>query len=136
MMSGAAKSILVFGMYLVAVGVTLLLIPSVPLVLFGLPTAGEVWIRILGMLLLFYAFYYIQAARKELTEFFRWTVYTRSSALVFLAAFVGLGLIKPILFIFVVPDLLGALWTGLALRSSTIPQHKHGSGDMSHVDSS
>ena len=61
--------------------------------------------------------YYIQVARKEMTDFFKLTVYTRSSLIIFFAAFVLLGLASPTLILFGVVDLLGAIWTGLALRS-------------------
>jgi len=54
---------------------------------------------------------------KEMTDFFRWTVYTRSTVIVFFAAFVLLGFARPPLIMFGVVDLLGAIWTSLALRS-------------------
>jgi hypothetical protein len=52
-----------------------------------------------------------------MTDFLKLTVYTRSSLIVFFAAFVLLGLASPPLILFGVVDLLGAIWTGLALRS-------------------
>lgn len=58
------------------------------------------------------------AARTELTAFFRWTVYVRSTIIVFFALFVLTGAAGPTLLLFGVVDLLGALWTGLALRRS------------------
>ena len=48
-MSNTARSIYVYGVYLVILGLTLLVIPNVPLPLFGLPTTNEVWIRIVGI---------------------------------------------------------------------------------------
>jgi hypothetical protein len=108
----------VFGIYMVVLGITLLVVPNILLALFGLPTTNEVWIRVLGMLLFLLAFYYIQAARNELSAFFRWTVYTRASVIVFFIVFVVLGLAEPVLIPFGGIDLLGAVWTALALRSS------------------
>ena len=64
------------------------------------------------------SFYDIQAARAEWTDFFRWSVYTRGSVILFFVAFVLLGLAPPVLLLFGLVDLLGATWTGLALRSS------------------
>jgi hypothetical protein len=69
------------------------------------------------MFLIYLGFYYTQAARKEMTDFFRWTVYTRSTVIVFFAVFVLLKFAGPPLIMFGVIDLLGAIWTGLALRS-------------------
>jgi hypothetical protein len=117
-MTQAAKSILVFGIYLAAVGVVIVLAPNVLLLLLGLPGTSEVWIRVVGVLTLFLAFFFIQAARQNVTEFFRWTVYVRSAFIFFLAAFVLFGLAGPTLILFGVIDLLGAVWTGLALRSA------------------
>jgi hypothetical protein len=117
MMSNSARSIFVFGLYLLLLGTILLLIPNILLGMFFFPQTTEVWIRVVGMLVLFLCFYYIQAARKEITDFFRWTVYVRSTVIVFFAAFVLLGLASPALILFGVADLLGAIWTHLALRS-------------------
>jgi hypothetical protein len=114
----AAKSILVFGIYLAAVGAAVILAPNFLLQLLGLPGTNEVWIRVVGVLTLFLAFFFIQAARHAVTEFFRWTVYVRSAFIFFLAAFVLFGLAGPTLILFGVIDLLGAIWTELALRSA------------------
>jgi hypothetical protein len=117
-MSNAAKSILVFGIYLVVIGLGFLIVPNIPLALFGFPTTNEPWIRVVGMLVLILAYYYIQTARSEMQLFFRWTVHTRPLVLVCFIVFVALGLARPTLILFGVVDLLGAIWTGLALRSS------------------
>jgi hypothetical protein len=97
-------------------GLVLLVAPNFLLGLFFLPGTNEVWVRVVGMLVLFLGFYYFQTARKEMTDFFRWTVYLRSTVIVFFAIFVLLGFAGPPLVLFGVVDLLGAIWTGLALR--------------------
>jgi Kef-type K+ transport system membrane component KefB len=117
-MSKVGKSIFVFGIYLVVLGLVLILIPNTLLTTFGLPTTSEVWIRVVGVLVLYLAFYYILAARRGLTDFFRWTVYTRPTLIVFFAAFVLMNLVKPALIPFGIADLLGAIWTGLTLRTT------------------
>lgn len=116
-MSKSARSVFVFGLYLVVLGIVLLVAPNILLGLFFLPLTTDVWIRVAGMLLIFLGFYYTQAARNEMTEFFRWTIYVRSTVIVFFAAFVLLGFARPPLLLFGGVDLLGAIWTGLALRS-------------------
>jgi len=120
-MSRSAFSIFVFGIYLVILGVLLVAMPNVLLSLVRIPPTHEVWIRLAGMLLLILAFFYIQAARNNLAIFFRWTIYTRLSALFFVLAFVLSGLIGPIIVLFWLGDLAGAMWTGLALRSERQP---------------
>lgn len=119
-MSKSARSVLIFGLYLVVLGFTLLVVPNFLLGIFFLPSTTEVWIRVVGMLILILGFYYTQAARKELTDFFQWTVTVRVSTILFFTAFVLLGFAGSTLILFGVVDLLGALWTGLALRSSKI----------------
>jgi uncharacterized membrane protein len=116
-MSKSAVSLFVFGLYVGILGIVFIVAPNFLLkAVSGLCTT-EVWIRLFGMLLFYLGFYYTQAARKEMKEFFRWTVYTRSTVIAFAVAFVVLGFAKPPLVLFALLDLLGAIWTGLALRS-------------------
>ena len=117
-MSNSARSVFVFGLYLVVLGIILLVVPNFLLGMFFLPSTTEVWIRVTGMLVLFLGFYYTQAARKEMTDFFQWTVYVRPTVILFFTAFVLLGFASPPLILFGVVDLLGAVWTGWTLRSS------------------
>ena len=118
-MSKAATSVLVFGVYLIVNGLGFLLAPNIPLSLFGFPTTAEPWIRVAGMLLLMLAYYFIQAARNEMTWFFRLTVHHRASVIVFFVAFVVLGLAQPIMILFGVVDLLAAIWIA-ALRACVV----------------
>lgn len=115
-MSRAAKSLFVFGVYLCGLGLMLLLAPNLLLRVFGVPATSEVWIRVIGMLVLCLSFYYIQAARHELTTFIRWTVWTRLAVIVYFAAFVLLLSAPKPLLLFGLVDLLAALWTWLALN--------------------
>lgn len=117
-MNKGAKSVFVFGVYLIVLGITLLVIPNVLLSFFNVPVTSEVWIRVVGMLVLILAFYYTSAARKDLTDFFQFTVIARGSVIVFFVIFVVLKLAVPMLILFGVIDLLGAIWTQWALRSS------------------
>ena len=107
-----------FGIYLIVIGLGFLLAPNLPLDLLGFPTTTEPWIRVMAMLLLILAYYYIQAARKEMTGFFRLTVHGRASVIVFFIAFVVLDLAQPMLIMFGVVDLIAAIWTAWALRST------------------
>ncbi len=116
-MSKAAKSVYVFGIYLAFTGGFLLLLPNTLIGMVGLAETNEVWIRVVGMLVLFLSFYYTQAARSEMTDFFRWTVYVRSLVIVFFSVFVFLGFAKLPLILFGVIDLLCAGWTGMALKA-------------------
>jgi hypothetical protein len=116
-MSKAAISLLVFGIYVALNGLGFLLAPNLVLGLFGLPATTEPWIRIVAMLSLILAYLYIQAARKEMTEFFALTVHARAAVIAFTLAFAALGLAPPTLIVLGAVDLAGAIWTALALRS-------------------
>ena len=115
-MSRAAKSLFAFGIYLCGLGLLLLLVPNPLLRAFGAPTTNEVWIRVNGMLVLCLSFYYVLAARNGLTNFIRWTVWTRLAVIVYFAAFVLLVSAPKALLLFGLIDLSAALWTWLALK--------------------
>lgn len=115
-MTKAARSVLVFGLYLVALGLTLVVVPNIPLSMFGMPQPDEPWIRVAGMLALLLGYYYVQSARAELRRFFELTIPARGAVIVFFAAFVALGFAKPTLLLFGLVDIVGAIWTALALR--------------------
>ena len=115
-MSKAAISIFVFGLYLALTGVTLVVAPNLLLGTLRLPPTNEPWVRVLGVVAFVLAFYYIQAARQEVTSFFRWTTVARTFVLL---AFIGLwaaGVAPAAVIIFGAIDTAGAIWTALALR--------------------
>ncbi len=118
-MSKAAKSVFTFGIYIMIVGFSLLIIPNFILELQGFKPTSEIWIRIVGMLLTILGCYYILCARQELTYFFKLTVYGRASVIVFFSIFVILNLCSWELIILSVIDLAGAAWTAFALQTST-----------------
>jgi cytochrome c oxidase subunit IV len=78
----------------------------------------DVWIRVVGMLLLVIASYYTLAVRSEWRDFFRMSVYLRASVIVFFGAFVLAGLAPAMLLVFGVIDLAAAVWTAMALRAA------------------
>ncbi len=116
-MDNAAKSVFVWGIYLVAVGAVLLLIPDFLLGLFGFAITGEIWVRVLGVVVVALGYYHIRAALDGLVSFFVWSTQGRVFTVVCLSAFVLLGLAGPQLLLFAFADFAGALWTGLALRT-------------------
>ncbi len=115
-MSRAAKSLFVFGLYLCVLGMFLLLFPNFLLRFFGAPPTDEVWIRINGMFILCLSFFYVQAARHELTSFIRWTAWARVAVIFYLTAFVILLGAPTALLLFGLVDLLSAAWTLMALN--------------------
>ena len=117
-MNPAAKSVFVFGLYLVLVGLGLLVAPNPFLAPLGFPpTADPSWLRVLGVLALVIAAYYLLAARANLTAFFRWTVFVRVGVFVVFGALVLLKLAPAPLALLGTVDLAAALWTWFALRA-------------------
>jgi hypothetical protein len=116
-MNKSSTSLLVFGVYLIGMGVGLVVMPNTVLGLLSLPPTNEIWIRVLGLVTLVLAFYYTQAARANLRSFAEWTVPARVAVFLFFAGFVLVGWVGPIMIGLGSVDLLGAVWTGWALRT-------------------
>lgn len=119
-MSPAARSINIFGTYLVVLGIVLLAAPNLLLSLFRLPLTTEVWLRLVGMLAAFLGIYYRVAAAAEVTQFFLASVLLRASVPVFFLAFVLAGWVGWPLLLFGVIDAAGAAWTWKALSSRRV----------------
>lgn len=115
-MDAAAKSLAVFGAYLLLNAVGLIFTPNTVLGLFGVASTTEPWIRVLGLVVGVIGYYYVFSAKNGLRTFYPATVHARiAAAFVFLGLVVaGLGPWQ--LLIFGAVDLLAALWTYFALR--------------------
>ena len=116
-MKQSSTSLMVFGVYLIGMGFGFVFMPNFVLGTLGLPASSEVWPHVIGVLALVLAFYYISAARADVRAFAQWTVPARIGVFVFFTAFTLFGLVGPIMIALGAVDLLGALWTGWALRS-------------------
>ena len=119
-MSKAARSVLVFGVYLVATGALLMGAPGLLLSVLRLPPATDPWIHVLGVVVMALGMYYLSSARTEQAGFFRATVWVRAFVLL---AFVGLVVaeIAPAVLIgFGLVDAAGAIWTRLSLADATV----------------
>lgn len=116
-MSRSAVSANVFAIYLFILGPVLVVAPNLLLALFRLPATSEVWIRVIGLLALNIGVFLWIAARHEYRHFFVASVATRCIVFVGLTTFAVLGLASPIIIVFGVLDLLGGVWTWLALKA-------------------
>ena len=116
-MSKSAFSLRVFSLYMLIFGVVLIANPNWLLSLFGVPETHEVWIRIVGMMILIVGFMDFMASGNEMRLLFRWSVYARLAVAIFLTGFVVSASAPPILLLFGTIDAGGAIWTGLCLRA-------------------
>ena len=114
-MSYLARTVFGFGLYMLLLCVPLLFALNLLLELLGFAPTSEVWVGVLGQLVLYLGIYYVLAARWEARRFMAATVPVRLSVIVFFGAFVAAGLVPPMLLMIGVPDLVGALWTWHAL---------------------
>jgi uncharacterized membrane protein HdeD (DUF308 family) len=96
------------------------LAPNILINFLNLGISNDIVVRILGMVLIFYGYFYVRASRhkKEMASFYSWTIHTRVSAIVVLSIFAMLSLAHPVIVAFGAVDLLGAIWTLLELRKS------------------
>lgn len=115
-MSGAARSIQVWSVYVLVVGAGLAVIPNVIVSAFGMEQTEEAWIRVLGVVVVLLALYYWDASRYETRNLFVASVLGR----VFVAAaLVVLWLTGAPwqLLLFAAVDVAGAVWTFSTLRA-------------------
>lgn len=115
-MNKSALSIFGWGLYEIGVGLGFLFIPNVLLPIFGFPTTTEVWIRVIGLIVLVLALYHIYCARNNVIPFFQITVPGRGLFAIGLVILFAMGLAGPGLILFAVLEVAGAAWTWWALR--------------------
>jgi hypothetical protein len=115
-MSPAAKSVYYFGFYLYLTGLTLIFVPNLFLKTLQLPETNEVWIRVVGVLVFCIGYYYHRTGAENITVMLKHTIPTRIFVCIAFTAFAALDYVSPVLVVFGVIDLLGAIWTWTALK--------------------
>ena len=121
-MTHVARSVFVFGIYLISLGSVLVAAPNTLLALVRLPTTTEPWIRVLGVAVLGMGLLFLASARAELMPFFRASVGVRFFAFASLLVLALVNIAPPLIAAFGLADLAGALWTLTALRKSSVPR--------------
>jgi len=120
-MTSAARSVYVFGIYLLVLGGVLIGSPNTLLRLLGLSPTTEPWIHVLGVTVMVIGMLYVASARAEQTQFLRATVWVRLFVFASLTAFAILKIVPSVLIPLGLVDAAGALWTHLMLRNSAAP---------------
>ena len=112
----AAKSVGIYGGYLLASGLLLLLIPTPLLAIAHIDVDTTLWVRLFGLLAAEIGFYFVFASRRKLSAFYLATVYGRIFAAVGIAGLIISGIAPLQLSALVLVDLGSALWTLALLR--------------------
>ena len=115
-MSRSAFTAKVFAIYLFVVGTLLVAAPNFLLSMLLFAPTTEIWIRVLGVVAFNLGVYAWIAAKHEDRPFLEASVYTRLLVFASLAIFAVTGSANPMIALFGVVDLCGALWTYVALR--------------------
>lgn len=122
-MNRTSKSIFIFGIYSLLMGIILLFFPNLVLPLFNLPVTGEPWLNLLGFVLICSSYYYIRSAISGNMEFALYTTHTRFAAPLVVAYLISTGKADWHFLSFGVVDGLGGLWTWFELKRNKL---KHG----------
>ena len=115
-MDAAARSLFVYGVYLLLNAVSLVLTPNMLLTLLGVPGTSEPWIRVVGLVAGEIGFYFLVAARRGLSALYPATVHARIVAALVFVALVATRVGPWQLLIFGAVDLLTALWTQRSIK--------------------
>ena len=117
-MSKTELSIFMFGLYYIfSIGISFVLFPHYSLGVFGLVAGDDVWIRILGLMIMIIGTFYVLAVRAGLKAFYPWTVWPRFATSGLQILVVALGWAGPALLLFAGFDALTAGLTAWALRA-------------------
>lgn len=118
-MTSAARSVYLFGIYLLVTGGVLITSPNTLLTMLQLPPTTEPWAHLLGLVVMALGMYYVACARANLALFLRATVWIRLFAFVSFGMMGVLQIIPPIIGVFGLIDAAGALWTHLAIKQTS-----------------
>lgn len=113
----ARRTAFVWSLYLAVLGTMLNVAPALVLAPFAMAAPTEVWIRLVGMFVLFLAYLNWTASRTGNVAMMRWTVEVRLAVPVFFAIYVAMRWVEPALLLFGVIDVAAALWTRAALKA-------------------
>ncbi len=117
-MSAPARSLAVWSVYALSVGLLLLVVPNFLLGLFQIEETSESWVRVLGSTVILLAIYYVYIVRENSVSMFRATVLARGLVAVILTV-LAFTIGPWQLVLFAIADALGTAWTQLSLCNFT-----------------
>jgi hypothetical protein len=120
-MTPAGRSVFVFGVYVLIVGILVTFAPAFVLRLLGFPPAADEWVRMVGILSLVIGAYDVVSGRSNAEANIRASVPIRIGFALCCVALVVLRLMPTQLLPLAGIDVAGAIWTALALRAGRAP---------------
>ena len=117
-MSAPARSLAVWSVYALSVGLLLLVVPNFLLGLFQIEETSESWVRVLGSTVILLAIYYVYIVRENSVSMFRATVLGRGLVAIVLTV-LAFSTGPWQLVLFAIADALGTAWTQFSLRNFT-----------------
>ena len=115
--SRSATSLIGFGCYVMLTGAAIAIAPGPTLDVLRTARTGEHWIRLLGITAVVLGAYYIVAGRAELTVLTRASLWGRIMMAAGFSTLVALNIAPVLLLGMAGNEMLGVLWTTLALRA-------------------
>jgi hypothetical protein len=116
-MKQSEKSMIVFSVYLLIIGATIMIAPDFSLGVFGLEPSQDNYVRVMGVFLLYLAFFYFMSGWRRIGDFILLTVYARCAVIIYITVFIFLGWLSWKLILFGLIDFASAMWTYFCLRS-------------------
>jgi hypothetical protein len=116
MQSNRHLSLVVHTIYVVLTGLQLIFIPNMLLSMFGFDATSEIWIKVLGVVVLSLSFMYYAVSKQENADVVRSTIWARwfvSAGFLLLALS---GQVKLNLILFAGIDFATAMWTWVELK--------------------
>ena len=117
-MTRAARSVFVFGIYVVAVGLFITFAPALLLRPLRFPPATDQWIRMVGILSLIIGTYDIVSGKSNAEANIRASIPIRVGFALSCVVLVVMRFMPPQLLPLAAIDVAGAVWTALALRAA------------------
>ena len=116
-MSKAAKSLFVFSLYAIVMGLAFLAVPEMLISILQLPPLSSGWARAIGLLVLVIGVYENVSARSESLPMIKASVYARFGFALGMLILIGVGQMPVAALPLALIDAAGASWTQFALKS-------------------
>jgi hypothetical protein len=116
-MGSAALSIKVFGVYAILTGLDLVIAPNLLLSTLEIPPTNEVWLRVVGVLVLVIG-YYLACGVANAKAFFKATLFGRTLGFVLPVVLTFAASAPWQLALFGLVDLAEAAWTAAAMKAA------------------